>query len=353
MTKIFKTAAIILLMGAVPLLAQDIGGEAVKGAEMENEVASVSETADRDGAIEGEIDEKVLAEAGGETSEDIPEEEVEFTSFPKELSLAGDFSAYIRLPQRAVLDKDSYSQKDFEILSATPDESGLNIEIKAVPFSLGVSTFTALTFTGEDGTRYVSKAVNTEVKAVDTGIKEKKMLDIRSPYRPFNYWNIFWLLAIAAIIIGGYMAYRRRRPYDRAALLKAFEEDKRPLDIIALDRLDHLLAGNLWNDGEYKIFYVNMIDILRDYLTLRFNIQAHNYTSRDLLRILKNTPEFKGDVRQLDDLQRSADYVKFAKMEPTQAQRDSDVSNMRSIIIDTRPPRLDSEVKDEPKEVEL
>lgn len=353
MTKIFKTAAVILLMGAVPLFAQEIGGEVANGAEMGSEVASVSEKTEENGAVESEGGKKNLAEAGGETSDDIPEEEVEFTSFPKELSLAGDFSAYITLPQRAVLDKDSYSQKDFEILSATPDESGLNIEIKAVPFSLGISTFTALTFTGQDGTRYVSKAVNAEVKAVDTGIKEKKLLDIRSPYRPFNYWNVFWLLAIAAIIIGGYMAYRRRRPYDRAALLKAFEEDKRPLDIIALDRLDHLLAGNLWNDGEYKIFYVNMIDILRDYLTLRFNIQAHNYTSRDLLRILKKTPEFKGDLRQLGDLQRSADYVKFAKVEPTQAQRDADINNMRSIIIDTRPPRLESEAKEEKKEVEL
>lgn len=350
MRKIINTAAIILLMGALPLFAQESVPEGVSGEELPVEAAVVTDSAENGGAVQDEAPGEELADKGSEEAEI---EEIEFSSFPKELSLAGDFSAYITLPQRAVLDKESYSQKDFEILSADSDESGLNIEIKAVPFSLGISTFTALTFTAQDGTRYVSKAVNAEVKAVDTGIKDKKLLDIRSPYRPFNYWNIFWFLAIAALLAGGYMAYMRRRPYDKAALLKAFEEDKRPLDIIALDRLDHLLAGNLWNEGEYKAFYVNMIDILRDYLTLRFDVQAHNYTSRDLLRILKKTPEFKGDIRQLDELQRSADYVKFAKVEPTQAQRDCDISNMRSIIIDTRPPRLEGGSKDEIKEVEL
>lgn len=269
-----------------------------------------------------------------------------FTSFPKEVKLAQDFSAFVTLPERAELDKDSYSQKDFEIISASPDESGLAIEIKAVPFALGVSTFTALSFTGYDGKRFVTEPVPTEVKSVDTGIKEEKLLDIRAPYRPFNYWILLWIFAIAAAVFAAYAFYLKRRPADKARLLKAFEEDKRPLDVIALDRLDHLLAGGLWHEGQYKFFYINMIDILRDYLSLRFAVDAHKYTSRDLIRVLKKTPAFKGDLKQLADLQRSADYVKFAKAEPTEAQRDADIRNMRNIIIDTRPPRLEAESKE-------
>lgn len=270
-----------------------------------------------------------------------------FSSFPKETGLAQDFSAFVTLPERALLDKDSYSQKDFEILSAEPDESGLNVEIKAVPFALGVSTFTALSFTSQDGKRFLTEAVTTEVKPADTGIKEEKLLDIRAPYRPFNYWNVLWILAAAAAVGAAYVFYRKRRGGDNARILKAFEEDKRPLDVIALDRLDHLLAGELWHNGEYKFFYINMIDILRDYLSLRFNVDAHKYTSRDLVRALKKTPAFKADLKQLADLQCSADYVKFAKAEPTEAQRDADVRNMRNIIIDTRPPRLEAGPKEE------
>ena len=281
-----------------------------------------------------------------EDSPEISPQVLSFSSFPKEVNLAQDFSAFVTLPERAQLDKDYYSQKDFEILSALPDESGLNIEIKAVPFALGISTFTALSFTGYDGKHFVTGPVTTEIKPVDTGVKEEKLLDIRAPYRPFNYWSLLWIIAAAAIIFALYVFYRKKRPADKARILKAFEEDKRPLDVIALDRLDHLLAGELWNEGRYKAFYINMIDILRDYIALRFAVDAHKYTSRDLIRVLKKTPAFKGDLKQLSDLQISADYVKFAKVEPTEAQRDADIRNMRNIIIDTRPPRLESCAKD-------
>ena len=310
-----------------------------RGADLPSEALEYSASDGEDAYPPGEG-------SGAEAQAEEPAEEIAFSSFPKELELAGEFSAYITLPKRAELDKESYSQKDFEVLSALPDESGLNIEIRALPFNLGVSTFTALSFTAEDGSRFISKAVNAEVKPVDTGVKEDKMLDIRSPYRPFNYWGLFWLAAIIALIAAGYIYYKRRAPRGRAALLKAFEEDKRPLDVVALDRLDYLLAGDLWDKGRYKAFYIAMIDILRDYLTLRFNIQAHNYTSKDLIRTLKRTSAFKGDLRHLEELQRSADYVKFAKVEPTLAQREADINNMRNIIIDTRPPRLENEEKD-------
>ncbi len=277
-------------------------------------------------------------------------QEIEISNYPKELALAQDFTLSIALPTPAELEKDSYSQANFEILSAQPDESGLNIEIKAVPFVLGVSTFTALTFNGKNGESYITKPVNMEVKPVNTGIKEEKMLDIRSPYRPFNYWNILWLIIILALIAGGVFAYNKKKNLVKSHIINEFQTDGRPLDVIALDKLDYLVAGNLWQQGQYKFFYITMIDILRDYLSARFNIDAHKYTSRDLIRTLKKMPEFKADIRQLSDLNRSADYVKFAKVEPTEAQKEEDIRNMRNIIVDTRPPRLEAEQKTkEPK----
>lgn len=291
---------------------------------------------------------------GMETADNVAKksapQEIEITNYPKEVNLAQDFTLNIALPAPAELEKESYSQASFEVISAQPDESGLNIEITAVPFALGISTFTALSFNGVNGETFVTKPFNMEIKPVDTGIKEEKMLDIRSPYRPFNYWNILWILLILAAVSGAVFAYNKKKHTVISHNLTEFQADGRPLDVIALDRLDYLIAGDLWQQGQYKFFYITMIDILRDYFSARFNIDAHNYTTKDLIRVLKKTPEFKADFRQLTDLSRSADFVKFAKVEPTEAQKEEDIRNMRNIIIDTRPPRLESEQKTkEPK----
>ena len=66
---------------------------------------------------------------------------------------------------------------------------------------------------------------------------------------------------------------------------------------------------------------------------------------------LKKNPDFKGNLTQLADLQRSADYVKFAKVEPTEAQRDEDIRNLRNIIIDTRPPKVSTLSDNKEKEL--
>lgn len=268
-------------------------------------------------------------------------ETLEFVNFPKELNFAQDFTVSLTLPVPAEVDKNDFKQKDFEVLSVTPDISGLNMEVKAVPFALNEAVFAPLTFTSADGKIFKTAAVNTKVNPVKTGFKEEEMQDIRSPYRPFNYFILLWILLAAAVLFALYRFLKKKAKVIADRKLKEMQQDKRPIDVIALDRLDHLILGDLWPQHQYKTFYIGMIDILRDYLSARFNIDAHQYTSRDLLRTLRKMPAYKGDIKHLADLQRSADYVKFAKAEPTDAQRDEDISNMRNVIIDTRPPHTD------------
>ena len=269
-------------------------------------------------------------------------EDVEFINFPKELNLAQEFTVNLTLPVPAQADENGFKQKDFEVLSVTPDASGLNVEVKAVPFALGEAMFKPLTFTAADGRIFETVTAYTKVNPVETGFKEEKMLDIRSPYRPFNYFILLWILLSAAALFALYRLLKKKAKAVTDRRLKEMQQDKRPIDVIALDRLDHLILGDLWGQHQYKFFYISMIDILRDYLSARFNIDAHQYTSKDLLRTLKKMPVYKGDIKHLADLQRSADYVKFAKVEPTEAQRDEDIRNMRNVIIDTRPPHIDT-----------
>lgn len=267
---------------------------------------------------------------------------LEFMDFPKELFLAQDFTVYLTLPERAEFDKEKLNQKDFEILWVKTDESGLKAEIKAVAFGLGKTKFGPLIFTSASGKVYKTVPAETEIKPVDTGFKDKKLLDIRKPYRPFNYWIFIWIILLTGLLFAVNNFLKKKVQARGVKKIKELEKDNRPIDVIALDRIDHLLLGGLWQQGSYKYFYSTFIDILKDYISERFSMDAHQCTSKDLLRALKKNPDFKGNLSQLADLQRSADYVKFAKVEPTEAQRDEDIRNLRNIIIDTRPPKIDT-----------
>ena len=267
---------------------------------------------------------------------------LEFKDFPKELALAQDFTVYLTLPERAEIDKDNINGKDFEILSVKSDESGLVLAITAVPFALGKVNFDSLVFKSANGNIYKTLPTLTEIKPVETGFKDKKMLDIREPYRPFNYWIFAWIIFVVGLLYAVYVIFKKKAQILSTKKLKEIEKDDRPIDVIALDRIDHLLLGGLWQQGSYKYFYSTFIDILKDYISDRFSMDAHQCTSKDLLRALKKNSDFKGNLTQLADLQRSADYVKFAKVEPTEAQRDEDIRNLRNIIIDTRPPKINT-----------
>lgn len=281
------------------------------------------------------------AQTSAESDEENAET-LEFKDFPKELALAQDFTVYLTLPERAEIDKDNFNGKDFEILSVKPDESGLILAITAVPFALGKVNFDSLVFKSANGNIYKTLPAETEIKPVETGFKDKKMLDIRQPYRPFNYWIFVWIIFTVGVLYVIYVIFKKKAQTLSAKKLKELEKDNRPIDVIALDRIDHLLLGGLWQQGSYKYFYSTFIDILKDYISDRFSMDAHQCTSKDLLRALKKNPDFKGNLTQLADLQRSADYVKFAKVEPTEAQRDEDIRNLRNIIIDTRPPKINT-----------
>ncbi len=313
------------------------------------------------GGNEQQADESIPEEydnSGGESeqtslqSEDSDKtENLEFKDFPKELNLAQDFTLYLTLPERAEVDEENLNQKDFEILSLKTDESGLTAEIKAVAFALGKVNFDSVIFKSASGKIYKTLPVQTEVKPVDTGFKDKKLLDIRQPYRPFNYWILFWIILAVVLLYAVYRILKKKAQVLGVKKLKELEKDDRPIDVIALDRIDHLLLGGLWQQGSYKYFYSTFIDILKDYISERFTMDAHQCTSKDLVRALKKNPDFKGNLTQLADLQRSADYVKFAKVEPTEAQRDEDIRNLRNIIIDTRPPKVSTLSDNKEKEL--
>ena len=90
----------------------------------------------------------------------------------------------------------------------------------------------------------------------------------------------------------------------------------RPAHEIALEKLSGLKSESLWQKGSVKEYYSQLTYIFREYLENRFDIQALESTSEQIISQLEKK-DF--DAKMNDDVRRvlqSADLVKFAKAKP-------------------------------------
>ena len=110
-----------------------------------------------------------------------------------------------------------------------------------------------------------------------------------------------------------------------------------------------MLDSGLWENQQYKLFYITLSDILREYLWRQFHIDASADTTAELLRRVKNMPQMSSLMYQLRDFLSSGDLVKFAKAIPSEQIRDKDVKLLREIIVETAPKELTARPQEEEK----
>ena len=274
-----------------------------------------------------------------------PEEQkniADFASYQeplKEVSFAKSFDLTINLQKPAKIEPSEESQ-DFEIIKID-EQNPSKIVLTLVPFNLGLSTFTA-TLIDAQGQEFALPDLPLEIKKIKTKYEGYTLLDIRGPYNPSNW--IFHLL-ISLLILAGliYILYRLQKRKKTELALKIanpyLDENKTPEEV-ALSQIDSLLLQDLWANGEYKLFYIYLTDILRDYLTARFGFEAHKFTTRDLLRYIKKRQDFKSDlINPLEIFLKSSDFVKFAKALPTLEQRDRNLGDLRLVIKESALPK--------------
>ena len=234
------------------------------------------------------------------------------------------------------LDKDSLP-KDFTLTHEqleNPTAQTSTYQLTFLPFTLGVSTFTAVNIQLQDNQGQVvaqtaSKNAEIDVKPVQF-YKEKTLRDIRPPYIP---WGSFtWLMCLLALIalIWVLRHFTRRVKQDRALLQQ--EQDNRPADVIALSKIRILLQSGLWEKAQYKAFYIELGDILREYFWRRFHLDVSSDTSAELLRRARQVEALKPLLQGLRDYLSSSDLVKFAKVVPSQNTMQQDVKTVEHLV---------------------
>lgn len=202
-------------------------------------------------------------------------------------------------------------------------ESTTTVKVKLAAFALGKLKTPALSFEVADpaGTEQLPVA-GTDVEIVSSLPPEAdkegaNLMDVRPPEQvPVRTWRL--LYALAAALATGLLAYglyrylSRPRPVAPVPLKPA-----EPLDVRATKALDELAAQNLPAQQRFKEFYFRLSEILRSYLGERYDFEALESTTPELLSALRSRHTPGLPMEDLAAFAHHSDFVRYAKALPT------------------------------------
>jgi hypothetical protein len=176
--------------------------------------------------------------------------------------------------------------------------------------------------------------VNTVAVDTTKGIRPiKGILNVPSSWRDYIWYivggAILLLLIIAAVI---YFAKRKKTPAPPPPPPPAVPLHEQYLKLLA--EVDH---KQLWQQGRVKEYYVDLTDVLREYVEKRFNTQALELTTDELLDIARRHRELAVHHDLLANILRTADLAKFAKAQPLPAEHVAALEAARNFIETTKP----------------
>jgi len=150
-----------------------------------------------------------------------------------------------------------------------------------------------------------------------------------------NYTNvlivIFSLLLILSVI--WYFVKNRSKENWQINL-----NDNESFYEIAIKRINKLKTITPKNQNEFKEFYTNLVDSLREYLEFQFQIPALESTSNELLiriKVFSDNKKYKIENKNFKDLEKlfsKSDLIKFAKSLPSKNEVSIDIETISRFI---------------------
>jgi hypothetical protein len=163
-----------------------------------------------------------------------------------------------------------------------------------------------------------TEKINIIVESVKASEKGD-IIDIKSPLLiPKNLWYLLrWFVLGGGILFICFLAiliYKRKKA--GKGLLPVKEIPPRPPHEIALEALDKLKTSDLLTLGEVKQFYIEISEIIRQYIGGRYFVVAMEMTTTDVLLGLKTSNINNDEFELFKIFLNRCDLVKFAKYIP-------------------------------------
>ena len=183
---------------------------------------------------------------------------------------------------------------------------------------------------------------STFYAAIDT-TKALKIFDIvevkNTPFTFEEFWHRFGRLIIIiliAMLVAAAITYFIIRKLKNKPIIP-IAKPKEPAHITAYRLLDKLKGSKLWQQGRVKDFYSILTEILKNYITDRYNCSVIENTSEETLDELKQFISPKNEnYKNFKSLLDTADFVKFAKFEPRPDENDFALSVAYQFVDSTK-----------------
>ena len=189
---------------------------------------------------------------------------------------------------------------------------------------------------------YIVNGDNKFVKTTAIPIEIKSVMDPQKPSTDiadikgiFVYghgisWYLKLLLVLLLLIAAGYFIYlyikkRNRKPTQEEIIMAI------PPKEYAISQLEKLKEENLIEKGQIKEYYDKLSDILRFYVSRVYKIDGMEKTTTELYHLLKNyaPADFNRDLKQYLI---TCDFVKFAKVVPSQQDMQDDFVKAKGFV---------------------
>ena len=114
--------------------------------------------------------------------------------------------------------------------------------------------------------------------------------------------------------------------------------------------LEKLRQQRLWQEGEHKLYYSTLTDIIRAYIAGRYGVGAMEMTSDEIIDAMRGVELPQKSAMDLSDILREADLVKFAKAVPEADENEAAFRAAWDFVEQTKPVEIIEDDEDEPQQ---
>lgn len=217
----------------------------------------------------------------------------------------------------------------------TKDSIGQNAnsyerKIEFAVFEEGKFTIPELEFKVGDK---ILKTIPYEIEVINTAQKADQINDIMKnkevKLEAKDYWELykFYILAaiaVIALIIAIIMIVKWGKKAKSSPIVATNQ---------TLKELDSLKKKKYIEGGDFRSFYVELIEISRNFITKQYHLPADVLLTDDLIDVMKKNNTISQDNEKIiEEVFLRGDLVKFAKTFPDQAVMEKDFAEIRNFV---------------------
>ncbi len=190
--------------------------------------------------------------------------------------------------------------------------------IPALDFKIGGELFRTIP--------YEVEVINTAQKGdkINDIMKNKEVKLLVQDYWQMYKWYILGLLILIALIFIIYQIIKYGRKQKNSPQVMTNQ---------TLKDLENLRKKKYIEEGNYRSFYVELLDISRNFMTKQYKIPADVLLTDDLIDVMKQNNAISPESeKMMEEIFLRGDLVKFAKTFPDQETMTKDFEEMKSFV---------------------